>query len=96
MLSTVSTFCLRMARDKWAGSGSANKGIKVYIGALAGANYIKSAQKNYPSFGGVALWDASEAVGLYSRLYRHFVRLADVKRCTVNGHYDVAAKSALT
>ncbi|KAI0789960.1 glycoside hydrolase superfamily [Abortiporus biennis] len=61
--------------DNWAKTKSANKNIKVYIGApgspdAAGegyvdattlANYVKSAQQKYSSFGGVMLWDADSA-----------------------------------
>lgn len=64
-------------RDKWAKTQSANKDIKVYIGAPASwdaagtgyvdvgtlANYAKHAQKTWSSFGGVMLWEVSLAVG---------------------------------
>lgn len=64
-------------RDKWAKTVSANKNIKVYIGAPASkdaagtgyvdvgtlANFAKNAQKTFSSFGGVMLWEASLAVG---------------------------------
>ena|SRR5579863_666708 len=77
----LSTFhCrLRTARDQWAKTESPNKDIKISIGALAGPNgtgyvdaatlesYIKDAQETCSSFGGVALWEASLAVGLYTR-----------------------------
>lgn len=59
----------------WARKQSPNKNVKVYLGApgapsAAGDGYVnintlinlaKDAQKRYPSFGGVMLWDASEA-----------------------------------
>ncbi|KAF8268137.1 glycoside hydrolase superfamily [Lactarius quietus] len=62
--------------DKWAKTQSANKDIKVYIGAPASkdaastgyvelstlANYAKQAQNDFSSFGGVMLWDVSMAV----------------------------------
>lgn len=62
-------------RDRWARNTSPNKDIKVYLGApaaakAAGEGYVdintfigvvRSAQKQYPSFGGVMLWDADEA-----------------------------------
>ncbi|KAH8987099.1 glycoside hydrolase [Lactarius hatsudake] len=62
--------------DHWAKTVSANKNIKVYIGAPASkdaagtgyvdvgtlANYAKQAQKTWSSFGGVMLWEASLAV----------------------------------
>ncbi|KAJ3484498.1 hypothetical protein NLI96_g5610 [Meripilus lineatus] len=61
--------------DKWAKTQSANKNIKVYIGApgdaqAAGegyvdletlAQYASDAQAKYSSFGGVMLWDADTA-----------------------------------
>ncbi|KAI0058757.1 glycoside hydrolase [Artomyces pyxidatus] len=61
--------------DNWAKTKSANKDIKVYIGAAASAgaagdgyvgastlaSFAKDAQKTWSSFGGVMLWDASEA-----------------------------------
>lgn len=61
--------------DDWARSGSANPDIKVYIGAAASANaagqgyvdigtlknYATNGQDTFDSFGGVMLWDASEA-----------------------------------
>lgn len=70
--------------DKWAKTQSANKDIKVYIGApgspsSAGsgyvdestlANYVKEAQEKYSSFGGVMLWDASTAYSEYLRSTR--------------------------
>jgi len=66
-----------VCRDHWAKTVSANKNIKVYIGAPASkdaagtgyvdvgtlANYAKHAQKTWSSFGGVMLWEASLAVG---------------------------------
>ncbi|EMD31467.1 glycoside hydrolase family 18 protein [Gelatoporia subvermispora B] len=61
--------------DNWAKTESANKDVKVYIGApgsaaSAGSGYVnsatlagfaKEAQEKYSSFGGVMLWDASTA-----------------------------------
>lgn len=61
--------------DNWAKTKSANKNIKVYIGApgspdAAGegyvdsttlANYAADAQSKYSSFGGVMMWDADSA-----------------------------------
>ena len=63
-------------RDNWAKTVSANKDIKVFIGAPASpsgagtgyvdsytlAHYAKHAQKTWSSFGGVMLWEASLAV----------------------------------
>ncbi|KAG0191281.1 suppressor of glycerol defect [Apophysomyces sp. BC1034] len=61
--------------DYWAQNYSPNKDVKVYIGApasntAAGSGYISpdklgqlaaDMRKSYPSFGGVMLWDASQA-----------------------------------
>ncbi|KAF9446304.1 carbohydrate-binding module family 5 protein [Macrolepiota fuliginosa MF-IS2] len=56
--------------DTWAKTKSPNKSVKVYIGALAdGSINAKTlidiaveTRSKYSSFGGVMLWDASEAV----------------------------------
>ncbi|TRM60151.1 glycoside hydrolase superfamily [Schizophyllum amplum] len=62
--------------DYWARHVSPNPNVKVYIGApastgAAGSGYVTSAtlssiattmRKSFPSFGGVMLWDASQAV----------------------------------
>ncbi|KAI8068245.1 glycoside hydrolase superfamily [Gongronella butleri] len=62
--------------DYWARNKSPNKDIKVYIGApasssAAGGGYVPlstlsniavSTRQNFPSFGGVMFWDASQAV----------------------------------
>ncbi|KAI0342621.1 glycoside hydrolase [Trametopsis cervina] len=61
--------------DNWAKTKSANKNIKVFIGAAASAdaagtgyvnsgtlaNYAADAQAKYSSFGGVMMWDADTA-----------------------------------
>ncbi|EIW75421.1 glycoside hydrolase family 18 protein [Coniophora puteana RWD-64-598 SS2] len=61
--------------DNWAKNTSPNKDVKVYIGAPAAqsaasqgyvdsatlAGILQSTQKNYTSFGGAMLWDASQA-----------------------------------
>ncbi|KII93374.1 glycoside hydrolase family 18 protein [Plicaturopsis crispa FD-325 SS-3] len=61
--------------DDWAKNTSPNPDVKVFIGAAASANaagegyvnassienYITETQSKYSSFGGVMLWDASEA-----------------------------------
>ena len=63
--------------DHWAKSKSFNKNVKVYIGAAASAdaagtcyvdsatlaNYVSQAQSKWSSFGGVMMWDASQAYG---------------------------------
>ncbi|KAI8096576.1 glycoside hydrolase family 18 protein [Halteromyces radiatus] len=62
--------------DYWAKNVSPNKDIKVYIGApaspsAAGGGYVPlstlsniavTTRQNFPSFGGVMFWDASQAV----------------------------------
>lgn len=66
--------------DNWAKTVSPNPNVKVYIGApasdtAAGSGYVDAAtlasdalatRENYSSFGGVMLWDASQAYGAYS------------------------------
>ncbi|KAI3622797.1 glycoside hydrolase family 18 protein [Moniliophthora roreri] len=61
--------------DNWARTTSPNKNVKVYIGApastsAAGSGYVSpdtlktiavQMRKSFPSFGGVMLWDASQA-----------------------------------
>ncbi|KAI5118098.1 hypothetical protein M0805_005205 [Coniferiporia weirii] len=61
--------------DEWARTQSPNPDVKIYIGApgsatAAGQGYVNTtvlqqyalaAQKNYTTFGGVMLWDASDA-----------------------------------
>ena len=65
-------------RDNWARTISPNPNVKVYIGAPAsssasGSGYVDIAtlsniatqmRKSFPSFGGVMLWDASQAYGM--------------------------------
>jgi chitinase len=69
-------------RDYWARNVSQNKDVKVYIAALGGpgpngtVGYVPpdtlsaiavQMRQSYPSFGGVMLWDASQAYGEYFR-----------------------------
>lgn len=63
--------------DNWAKTTSPNKNVKVYIGAPADstaagsgyvdagtlANVIQQTKSQYSSFGGVMMWDASQAYG---------------------------------
>ncbi|RDB15802.1 Chitinase 1 [Hypsizygus marmoreus] len=63
--------------DNWAKTISPNKNVKVYIGApasstAAGSGYVdaatlgniaKQTRSQYSSFGGIMLWDASQAYG---------------------------------
>lgn len=65
--------------DNWAKTQSVNTNVKVYIGAPAAstaaqsgyveadtlANIIQTTQSQYSSFGGVMLWDISDAYGSY-------------------------------
>ena len=65
------------SRDYWARHISQNKDVKVYIAALGapghdGTGYVPVStlssiavqmRQNYPSFGGVMVWDASQAYG---------------------------------
>ena len=73
----------KRSRDYWARNVSPNKNVKVYIGApgatgAAGGGYVPIAtlssiavkmRQSYPSFGGVMLWDASQAYGKKLRLF---------------------------
>ena len=65
-------------RDDWAAHTSPNKHVKLYVGSpasqAAGSYYVDAAQmgtiiaatrQNYSSFGGVMLWDAGNARGMY-------------------------------
>ena len=65
--------------DTWAKTVAINKDVKVYIGApaspsAAGSGYVDAATlskiavatgSNYSSFGGIMLWDASQAFGMH-------------------------------
>ena len=66
----------RSSRDNWAKTVSTNPNVKIYIGApassTAGGGYVDAAtlsnialetRSQYSSFGGVMLWDASQAYG---------------------------------
>lgn len=67
-----------MLRDTWAKTVSPNKNVKIYIGApasstAAGSGYVDAStlssivqqtRSQYSSFGGVMLWDASQAYGM--------------------------------
>lgn len=64
-------------RDFWARNTSPNKNVKIYIGAPASStaagsgyqdvgtltNIAVTMRKSFPSFGGLMLWDASQAYG---------------------------------
>ena len=69
---------LTSVRDNWAKTVSPNPNVKVYIGApaapqAAGSGYVSAStlasdalqtRSQFSSFGGVMLWDASQAHGL--------------------------------
>lgn len=64
-------------RDNWAKTTSPNKNVKIYIGAPAApsaansgyvdaatlGNIAKQTRAQYSSFGGIMLWDVSQAYG---------------------------------
>ncbi|KAH0828837.1 glycoside hydrolase family 18 protein [Lanmaoa asiatica] len=93
-------------RDNWAKTVSPNKNVKVYIGApasstAAGNGYVSSStlatvisqtKSQYSSFGGVMLWDASQAYGEFS--FGTYGR-AKLMLVIANGRYDQAVKSVL-
>ncbi|PPQ66111.1 hypothetical protein CVT26_010912 [Gymnopilus dilepis] len=75
ILLKVLTGTSACGRDNWARTTSPNKNVKVYIGApasssAAGSGYVPigtlssiavQMRKSFPSFGGVMLWDESQA-----------------------------------
>jgi chitinase len=108
-------------RDNWARTVSPNKNVKIYLGApasstAAGTGYqaistlssvaVKMRQ-SFPSFGGVMLWDASQAYGMcrITQWQQPSPCSSDTsvhKLCFVpyfflaNGRYDLAIKNALS
>jgi len=66
-------------RDNWAKTTSPNKDVKIFIGApasstAAGSGYVDAAtlgniatqmRSQYSSFGGIMLWDTSQAYGQF-------------------------------
>ena len=62
-------------RNKWATTQALNKDMKIYIGGMGAAtdtdtgyvdievlkDVVQRTREEYPSFGGVMLWDASQA-----------------------------------
>ena len=68
--------------DNWAKTQAINKNVKIYIGApasstAAGSGYVDAStlanialetRSQYSSFGGVMLWDASQAYGTWPRV----------------------------
>lgn len=101
-------------RDNWAKTTSPNKNVKVYIGApasstAAGSGYVdaatlasivQSTKAQYSSFGGVMLWDASQAYGVSVPLrfsHASHVCLAVLTGVVVaNDRFDISVKDALT
>lgn len=96
-----------VVRDYWARNVSPNANVKVFVGApasstAAGSGYVNistlsdiavAMRHSFPSFGGVMLWDASQA---YGRL--DFVSAPHCsfnKHLLVNNRYDLAIKNAL-
>ena len=93
--------------DTWAKTVSPNPNVKIYIGvpaatsaANAGSyvdvgtltNIIQQTRSQYSSFGGVMMWDASQA-------YREFVAYSGRSNLTLvleNNRFDAAIKSVLT
>ncbi|KAF5382110.1 hypothetical protein D9615_004230 [Tricholomella constricta] len=81
--------------DNWAKTTSPNKNIKVYIGApaavsAAGSGYVSAAtlgkiatetRARYSSFGGIMLWDASQAYGEFSHLISLIINLTVLTVC---------------
>ncbi|KAF7306627.1 Glycoside hydrolase family 18 protein [Mycena indigotica] len=92
--------------DYWARNISPNKNVKVYLGApassgAAGSGYVDSAtlssiavkmRKSFSAFGGVMLWDESQAYRLSSF---HILAARSEGRRTENGRFDLAIKNAL-
>ncbi|KAI0303644.1 glycoside hydrolase superfamily [Multifurca ochricompacta] len=86
--------------DNWAKTVSPNKNVKVYIGApaaslAAGSGYVSAStlatyalqtRSQYSSFGGVMLWDASQA-------YANGNFAASIKSALSNGGTSVPATS---
>ncbi|KAG1863174.1 glycoside hydrolase family 18 protein [Suillus subalutaceus] len=91
----------------WAETASPNPDVKVYIGApasssAAGSGYvspstfttiIQQTMAEYSSFGGVMLWDASQAYGkvVIYYLYPLMTEFAS----SANDRYDISVKDAL-
>lgn len=79
-------------RDYWARNVSPNKDVKIYIGAYGGpgatgSGYVPLStltsiavqmRTSFPSFGGVMLWDASQAYGKWTRFICGLTRDVDV------------------
>lgn len=78
LLRLINRFLIS-CRDNWAKTTSPNKNVKIYIGApasstAAGSGYvpiselttiIQQTKAQYSSFGGVMLWDASQAYSMF-------------------------------
>ena len=83
-LITIQLYSNHHYRDNWAKTTSPNPNVKVFIGApasstAANAGYVDAAtlgsiveqtRSQYSSFGGVMLWDASQAFGAFFDLHQ--------------------------
>lgn len=96
------------SRDYWARNVSPNKNVKIYLGAPAAtgaagsgyqdiatlSTYATKMRKSYPSFGGVMMWDASQAYGTFLGQGAS-IRLINPWMTLANDRYDLAIKQAL-
>ncbi|CAO3675448.1 unnamed protein product [Umbelopsis vinacea] len=94
--------------DYWARNVSPNKNVKVYIGApasssAAGGGYVSAAtlttiaqtmQADFPSFGGLMFWDASQAYA--NNRYDKSAKAAVSAAGSCNGNFVYPACSAPT
>ena len=98
-------------RDNWARTISPNPNVKIYVGApasstAAGGGYqaigtmstiATTMRKSFPSFGGVMMWDASQAYGECCVVPIHTAfGISSPRLVSANGRYDLAVKNALT
>jgi chitinase len=71
--------------DAWANTVSVNKNVRLFVGipgspTAAGRGYVPFAQlvtritplQNLPSFGGIMVWDASQAYGHVSEILPNY------------------------
>ena len=96
-------------RDNWAKTVAINKNVKIYIGApasstAAGSGYVDATtlaniaiatRGNYSSFGGVMLWDASQAYGEQTILRAVQGCMLIESRMKANNRFDQAIKNAI-
>ena len=93
-LSDTYKYLLLVNRDNWARTVSPNPNVKVYIGApasssAAGSGYvdvptittiIQKTMAEYSSFGGVMLWDISQAYGVFIINLPNFLSLNELSK----------------